>query len=176
MSKRTLCLDFDGVIHSYTSGWKAADICDDPVTPGFVQWLIRADLYFTIAIYSSRSHQPGGIAAMQSYVRRAIDNQFDVGFAGDPKDWEYAAGLFNRLQWPTHKPSAFITIDDRALTFTGDWRDFEPRDLGSFQPWNKSETGLPRRWNGSIEVDPQHKSRIRRILTGWRWALSAPWR
>lgn len=174
MSKRTLCLDFDGVIHSYTSGWSRANHVADPVTPGFVVWLMRADLYFTISIFSSRSHQPGGKEAMKNYVWSAICKELDVN--GHPDESDYAIKLFDRLQWPDVKPSAFITIDDRALTFTGDWRDFEPRDLGSFQPWNKSETGLPRRWNGSMEVEPQRKSRIRRILTGWRWALSAPWR
>lgn len=172
--KKTLCLDFDGVIHSYTSGWQGADVCIDPVTPGFVDWLMRADMYFTIAIFSSRSHQPGGKEAMQDYVWKAISSRLDIN--GHPDESDYAYKLFNRLLWPNEKPSAYVTIDDRALTFTGDWRDFDPMELGGFQPWNKSKTGLPRRWNGSMEVEPRRKSRIRRILTGWKWALSAPWR
>jgi hypothetical protein len=30
MTKPILCLDFDGVIHSYSSGWKGADVIPDP--------------------------------------------------------------------------------------------------------------------------------------------------
>ena len=28
--KPTIILDFDGVIHSYTSGWQGADVIGDP--------------------------------------------------------------------------------------------------------------------------------------------------
>lgn len=34
MSKQTVVFDFDGVIHSYTSGWHGACVADDPVVPG----------------------------------------------------------------------------------------------------------------------------------------------
>jgi hypothetical protein len=39
------------------------------------------------------------------------------------------------ISFPTKKPAAFITIDDRALTFNGKWPDVE--SLKSFQPWYK---------------------------------------
>lgn len=43
-----------------------------------------------------------------------------------PTDWK----LF-----PTERPPATITIDDRAITFTGEWPDMET--LINFKPWNK---------------------------------------
>lgn len=43
--------------------------------------------------------------------------------------------IMDRLQWPTEKPSAFVTIDDRAITFCGIWPSME--ELRDFQPWNK---------------------------------------
>ena len=33
MRKPILCLDFDGVLHTYSSGWKGADVIPDPPTP-----------------------------------------------------------------------------------------------------------------------------------------------
>lgn len=32
--KPLLCLDFDGVLHSYTSGWKGVDVISDFLVPG----------------------------------------------------------------------------------------------------------------------------------------------
>ena len=43
------------------------------------------------------------------------------------------------LEWPLEKPAAFVTIDDRALTFDGTWPDIEA--LKQFQPWNKRPFG-----------------------------------
>ena len=64
MGKPILCLDFDGVIHSYTSGWKGADVIPDPPVDGALDFLERASAHFDVQIFSSRSNQPGGIEAM----------------------------------------------------------------------------------------------------------------
>lgn len=124
MSKKPiLCLDFDGVIHSYTSGWKGAAVIPDPPVPGTFDFIRRAQEHWTIAIFSSRSLQEGGLEAMKDYV--ALNSE--IGFR-DP---------IVGLEWPLEKPPAMLTIDDRALTFTGNWADYDPADLLTFQPWNK---------------------------------------
>ncbi len=115
--KPILCLDFDGVIHSYTSGWKDIDIIPDPPVPGAFAFILSALDHFRVAVYSSRSITPRGRNAMQAWFRIY---QFDPDL----------------LDWPDCKPSAFITIDDRAITFTGPpWPD--PAALLNFKPWNK---------------------------------------
>lgn len=43
--------------------------------------------------------------------------------------------FLEEIEWPTEKPAAFVTIDDRALTFDGTWPDIEK--LLSFSPWNR---------------------------------------
>ena len=47
------------------------------------------------------------------------------------------SGPIYPLSFPHQKPAAFLTIDDRAVCFEGDWSDFEPADLLNFKPWNK---------------------------------------
>jgi hypothetical protein len=129
MSKPILCLDFDGVIHSYTSGWKGADVVSDPPVPGALKFIAEAMKDFTVAIYSSRSGQPGGIAAMIEWLGYwSVDKEH-----GMPGDFDH--GAWSAIKWPTEKPPAMVTIDDRAITFTGEWPSIDT--LKAFQPWNK---------------------------------------
>jgi len=112
-----LCLDFDGVIHRYSAGWQEGEIYDDPV-PGFCEWAEEARLYFTLVVYSSRSSTDLGIHNMRLWMRRHGIN--DGWFVFTDK-----------------KPPAFLTIDDRAIQFNGNWRSlqFAPSVLRSFRPW-----------------------------------------
>jgi hypothetical protein len=129
MTKPILCLDFDGVIHSYTSGWKGADVIPDPPVEGALQFIVAAMEHFTVAIFSSRSHQPGGKQAMQQWLGYwSVDP-----LHGMPSDFDH--GAWGAIQWPLEKPPAFVTIDDRALTFDGTWPDMVT--LKNFKPWNK---------------------------------------
>ncbi len=118
---KTLLLDFDGVIHSYVSGWQGATIPDDPV-PGafdFIRALLD-DGRFKVCIWSSRtSGQEGGCAAMHQWFR-------DHGLAPEHLD-----GLW----FPIRKLPAFLTIDDRAICFTGEFPSLDA--IAEFQPWYK---------------------------------------
>jgi hypothetical protein len=69
-SKPILCVDFDGVIHSYTSGWKGASVIPDPPVPGAMAWLLKAAKLFSVVIYSSRSRDHEGLAAMRAWFTR----------------------------------------------------------------------------------------------------------
>ena len=130
MVKPILVLDFDGVIHSYSSGWKGAHVIPDPPTDGAMRFIWDASEHFKIAILSSRSHQPGGKEAMQEWLGR----HFRAHWAADRTRCD---DILAEIDWPIEKPAAFLTIDDRALCFTGDWSSFKPSALLAFKPWNK---------------------------------------
>lgn len=122
-----LCLDFDGVVHSYNSGWKGADIITDPPVEGVFAFIaMLLDASWDVCIYSSRSHQVGGIRAMEAWLYSHAGNMWYDSPAGK--------GIEN-VTFPTHKPSAFLSIDDRALTFTGEWPSLDL--IKNFKPWNK---------------------------------------
>ena len=114
-----LALDFDGVCHSYTSGWQGVDACPDPPVEGLEAFLRLALQHFDVYIHSSRSQVELGRRAMQAWFRRHIAP-------------EVVACLF----FPEHKPPAFLTLDDRALTFTGTWPDVAA--LLAFVPWTRN--------------------------------------
>ena len=51
--------------------------------------------------------------------------------------WGKTEGVLLSVSFPEQKPPAFLTIDDRAICFEGDWSEIEPVDLLNFRPWNK---------------------------------------
>lgn len=126
MHKPILCLDFDGVIHSYTSRWGGADVIPDPPVEGAIGFMLHVLHDFDVVIFSSRSNQPGGLDAMKKWLKEHAGNAW----------WESPAGPgIEDVRFVTEKPPAMVTIDDRALTFTGVWPSMEV--LKTFKPWNK---------------------------------------
>ena len=130
MKKPILCLDFDGVLHQYTSGWKGADVVSDPPVAGAMRFITDAAEKFEVHIYSSRSHQPGGISAMHEWLSTHIRRYWvDLPAA--------AERLISQLKFPSVKPPAMITLDDRGILFEGTFPVVE--ELLWFQPWNRRE-------------------------------------
>lgn len=153
MHKPILSLDFDGVIHSYTSGWKGPrTIPDDPV-PGALEFIVEALKHFQVHIFSSRSRYLFGRRAMKKWLYGHLMDLTYKGYAETPEFYQRRIGetafadpwydeadyatkkLIREIKWPTHKPPALITIDDRAICFTGDWPSME--SIQSFSPWYK---------------------------------------
>lgn len=121
-----VCVDFDGVLHSYTSGWKGpCDIPDVPVE-GALEWLDTMTRYrdekdqsFQVCIYSSRSRHEGAVQAMQEWlVKHGLSKE-----------------TLELIDFPLQKPAASLMIDDRAFCFKGTFP--EPKWILSFKPWNK---------------------------------------
>lgn len=144
-SKKTLCIDFDGVIHSYTSGWNGVTAIDDPPVEGAIGFLYDALQAFKVAIYSSRSSSPAGIDAMRQYIEKHAQA---AGFDSGQTQW------WLQLEWPVSKPAAFVTLDDRAITFTGEWPTIQ--SLLSFAPWYEK----PRPSTLAVAVDLLQKGEV----------------
>ena len=122
MNRQTLCIDFDGVIHSYERGWQGGEIYGT-VTPGFWQWAEATAPHFDLVIYSTRSKTPGGRMAMKRWLR---DQWERAGYISAMPHFEYAS----------KKPPAWLTIDDRCICFTGDWGALPLDRLQQFRPWH----------------------------------------
>lgn len=116
MSKNTICLDFDGVVHSYTTKWQGAEIIPDPPVPGAFKFITDAiDAGFSVAIFSTRSKTVEGRNALLQWF---INN----GFPG--AHW---------LSFPEAKPPAIVYIDDRAFLFSGIFPPIE--SIKTFKTW-----------------------------------------
>jgi hypothetical protein len=115
MSKRVV-FDFDGVIHSYTSGWQGLDVISDPPVPGIAEAIrdIRA-AGFEVAVVSSRCAQKTGIKAINKYLK---DNSIEVDTV------------------TADKLPAICYIDDRAMYFDGHTHSLLER-IKTFTPWQQ---------------------------------------
>ena len=115
--KKTILIDFDGVIHSYSSGWSGINTIRDKPVEGSFKFLEECLNRFEVYIYSTRCETEEGIAAMIRWF----------------KVWE-----FNRvddLRFTYMKIPAWLTIDDRTFQFNGIFPTVE--EIDNFKPWNK---------------------------------------
>ena len=69
--KQTVVFDFDGVIHSYTSGWKGVGVIPDPPVPGIKEAIdnIRAAGY-EVVVVSTRYTSAEGRIALSHYLKQ----------------------------------------------------------------------------------------------------------
>ena len=150
MKKPILLLDFDGVLHSYSSGWQGVKNIPDPPVPGAMKFIIDAQLHFRVCIYSARSSQWGGKRAMKKWLKKHLENYVlmedqmliePCPFNEDISMSErIAADIMSTIRFPTKKPAkAFLTIDDRCLRFNGKF--YDPWELLDFKPWHKGKMG-----------------------------------
>jgi hypothetical protein len=100
LARRTVCLDFDGVIHSYRSGWCGSDVIPDPPIHGTREAVARLRKTYRVVIHSSRCHTPEGRDAIAHWLAKHGIEVDDVC---------------------EHKPPALMYVDDRAIPFRGDW-------------------------------------------------------
>lgn len=133
--KPTICVDFDGVINPYSRGWQHGDLYETAVTPGFFEWALKAQERFKLVIYSSRSKDETLLRAMQEWMHERY------------AEWVRANNLDLRIpeigiEYAHEKPAAWLTIDDRAICFSGDWNapELTPEAMRAFKPWNTRQS------------------------------------
>lgn len=113
----TLCFDFDGVIHSYTSGWQGIDNIPDAPVEGISEAIQALKRDYKITILSTRCSTPAGIAVMKEWLRK-----YNIYYDEITKD----------------KPPAVCYIDDRAVRFDGNVYHLIDEIVG-FKPWYQRE-------------------------------------
>jgi hypothetical protein len=100
--RRTICLDFDGVLHSYRSGWTGIDSIPDPPIHGSDRAVERLRQEYRVVVHSARCSTREGRDAIAAWLHK---HHIEVDEVCE------------------HKPPAMVYIDDRAIRFLGNWAD-----------------------------------------------------
>lgn len=106
--KKTACVDFDGVLNTYTH-WRGEDDLYEP-RPGAREFLEKLGEKFKVVIFSTRRPK-----AIELWLR-----EHDL--------WRYVADVTNR------KVMAVVYIDDRAVGFNGNYEETLAQ-VDGFKPW-----------------------------------------
>ena len=113
---KTIVFDFDGVIHSYKSGWQGYECIPDEPVEGIGKVLKELkEKGYEIVIVSVRCIDFFGKTAINSWLelhglREYIDDITDT------------------------KPPALMYIDDRAICFDGNCKSLVDQ-IENFKPW-----------------------------------------
>lgn len=146
--RRLISIDFDGVLHAYDGNWTGdPSYLLNPV-PGSIPWLydlLVADTY-DVAVFSSRSADDLGnrydesIRYMQLWLHDHLLKEEERRgwpgvYPGGATQWKVVVDEI--IKWPTHKPPAFLHIDDRAYRYEGPGTLPDINTLGELDAWWK---------------------------------------
>lgn len=118
---KSICIDFDGVIHDYSRGWQGIDVFDK-VLPGASEATHRLhNAGYMIIIHTTRNDSP----ALREFL-----NKNDISF-------EYINyNPYQPIGSEHGKIKADIYLDDRGVCFTGNWDDAINQIL-NFKTWQQ---------------------------------------
>jgi len=98
--KQAICLDFDGTIYSYISGWRGVTETPDPPVQGARAAIAELRKNFRVVVNSARCDDPKGKVAIENWLRHHNIEVDEVVSA---------------------KPGAVLYVDDRGFRFGGSW-------------------------------------------------------
>ena len=112
--KKTVVFDFDGVIHSYKSGWQGQTIIPDEPVEGIKEAIAKIRTAgYEVVVVSTRCETYFGQLAISDYLKTH-------GIKVD------------RIM--KEKPPALVYIDDRAICFDGKSGELLEK-IEKFKPW-----------------------------------------
>jgi hypothetical protein len=126
--KPTLAVDFDGVLHAYTTPWEATHVIpdtpvvDDETGESAIAWLLRMTESFQVVVHTARAADASGELAIRLWLA-------DNGYDGPP------------LRVTAVKPPALAYVDDRGWRFEGRFPTED--EIRAVRQWNLPDVEGP---------------------------------
>jgi len=122
---KVIAVDFDGVIHGYSNGWQDGLPYDKPVEGAKESLFKLIEQGYHVMIYTTRCNHD------------LLDTDRDR--AQDVEDYLNRYGIpFSEIYTGNGKPKFMVTIDDRAISFKGNWSEVLEQ-VHNFKTWNRPE-------------------------------------
>ena len=126
MAQKAICVDFDGVIADYSKGFQGRGVFGDPIPGAAVVLNALRSEGWKIIIFTTRSETN----LLRDYMVRHNIPYDEINENSD-----------NPPGTNKGKPIAEVYLDDRAITFTGDWSQAYA-DITRFRPWFEKEDDI----------------------------------
>ena len=121
---KTICIDFDGVIHDYSKGYEGKDVFGEMIKGADTATKVLKKKGWTIIIFTTRPDTD----ALRKWLK---DHDVSFDYINENPDQPGDSGDKSKL-------IADIYLDDRAICFSGQW-DWVINDIDSFMPWQDRE-------------------------------------
>lgn len=118
-TKKTICIDFDGVLHDYSNGFQGKDVFGDMIPNADDGTQVLHEKGWKIIIYTTRPKT----AALEKWLK---DHKIAYDYINEnPDQPDDSKG---------GKLIADIYLDDRGMTFRGRWDKWLIGDIAAFKP------------------------------------------
>ncbi len=123
MKQKTICIDFDGVIHDYSKGWQGEDVFSYMIANADTGTSTLKKNGWTIIIFTTREKTK----KLEKWLH---DNNISYDYINEnPKQPEHTSG----------KIIADVYLDDRGICFNGKWDSWLIREIIDFEPWQERQ-------------------------------------
>ena len=120
MEKKTICIDFDGVLHDYSKGYQGEDVFGQMITGADIGTSTLRKKGWTIIIFTTRKKTE----ALEDWLK---ENNISYDYINENP---------NQPADTSDKICADVYLDDRGITFRGSWDEWLIREICDFEPWN----------------------------------------
>lgn len=121
MEKKTICIDFDGVIHDYCKGYQGEDTFGAMIAGADIATSVLRKKGWTIIIFTTRKKSDGLVKWLEEH------NITYDHINENPDQPEDTSG----------KIIADVYLDDRGICFRGSWDRWLLDEIVNFEPWQK---------------------------------------
>jgi adenylylsulfate kinase len=147
--KKTICVDFDGVIAQY-GGFEGQDKFGEPVDGVQNALKVLKEHGYTIIVFTTRKNR----AALRKYLK---DN--DITYDAINQNPDQPEGTNEG------KPIADVYLDDRAVTFRGNWKR-ALEDIAMFKPYNTEKKDEKKEMNDAFDEYRKFAQNNKGIICG----------
>ena len=142
--KQTICIDFDGVLADYSKGFQGEDVFGDMIPNADIATETLKKNGWTIIIYTTRPNTE----ALRDWLK---ENKITYDYINEnPDQPESSAGC---------KLMADIYLDDRGMTFYGDWNEWTLERIAEFTPAVKPEKQMEKAMDKAYKEGAKYKKK-----------------